>query len=263
MNTGKALLAVVVLLHLQAAAEAQTVFKSFLELEFDAAADTVVLNAQIADPGDWPASFFSTHEGGNCTSTLIGPQTLITAAHCVPDGGSAQITLQKTSSSARCSHAPEYKSNGTMDLALCHFETPVTHPRIRYERISTDPKIVSVGQRVLLTGFGCATATGRSDGRFRTGEVPIVRLPAGPSFDIVTKGEAALCFGDSGGGAYVLVNGSPATRFQISVNSRGNIRDESYLTSLAAEPSRRFLSDWSTKHRTTICGLHSDATGCK
>lgn len=127
------------------------------------------------------------------------------------------------------------------------------------------------GIEVLLTGFGCTTnqGTGGNDGIYRIGEVPIVALPSGTNNDITVSGEVGLCFGDSGGPAFLV--GSGGKRSQISVNSRvqnnsatgTDLGKRSYLSSLTSAQGSRFLKNWSERNKLFICGLDPKATTCR
>ena len=72
-------------------------------------------------------------------------------------------------------------------------------------------------------------------------------------------GDVALCFGDSGGPAF-YVNGDQ--RFQISVNSRGNIQDTSFLSkTLANDVFSQSLAKWAAGKNVKVCGLHENCNG--
>jgi hypothetical protein len=180
-------------------------------------------------------------------------------------GNGATATVRRAGRDHRsvCTHADDYQANVTADWALCHFDAPLTG--IRYERISIDPRLVGVGSELLLTGFGCTRTdgTGGNDGIYRIGEAAVARLPRGDNHDIVTRGSAALCFGDSGGPAFTFLDPQKRRRVQVSVNSRGNIQDTSHLSSLSTPAAIRFLREWSARNGARICGLHGDAPNCR
>jgi hypothetical protein len=142
---------------------------------------------------------------------------------------------------------------------------PVDIPGIPYERINRDPAAFKLHAEILLTGFGC-TATdgsGGNDGKYRIGEAKVAELPSGTNNDIITRGKVALCFGDSGGPAFLYLDRAKKRRVQISVNSRGNIVDESHLSSTSTQAALTFFQSWSEKNQVKLCGLHNDATGCR
>jgi hypothetical protein len=210
---------------------------------------------------DWPVTVYSSQGNSRCSANVIGPQTLIIAAHCVGNGKSASFTLLDGKVyTSTCTHSPDYASDATADWALCKISNPVTGAAFEY--VNTDSTKPKVGDTVRLMGYGCinSSGSGGNDGKLRSGEAKVTDVPNTRSNDIVTKGGAALCYGDSGGPAW-LVDG--AKRYQMSVNSRGDIRTMSYLSALAVAGFKDFATKWATTNSQKICGLHADTEGCR
>jgi hypothetical protein len=140
---------------------------------------------------------------------------------------------------------------------------------IPYENLNTDPTAVKVGDEILLTGYGCVRqgGGGGNDGTYRIGEAKVSKVGKGDSAkgdnDIVAKNGAALCFGDSGGPAFKYLDAGKTKRVMISINSRGNIRDTSYLSSVSTPRAKGFISIWSAAKGVKLCGYHADAKGCR
>lgn len=219
-----------------------------------------LIGGRMAEPKDWPASMYADLGGARCTATLIGEKVLLIAAHCVNNGGTAKFNAAGQNYTAVCTHSKDYATNPTADYNACEIDRAVTN--IPFELINTNPDLIKVGEEILLTGYGCTQPGGKggNDGTYRIGESRVSQLPSASSNDIVTVGPAALCYGDSGGPAFKLIGNK---RFQLSINSRGDIRTTSYLSSLATTQGKRFLTSWTEKTGLKICGMHADAVGCR
>lgn len=224
-----------------------------------------LIGGKVVDPKDFPASVYSLQPKGSdsytrCTATVVGDRALLLAAHCVGDGKKALFTINQKKYESVCSHAPDYKQNYTADWAMCAVTEQVEG--IKFESVNVDQLLLKIGDEILLTGFGCLKSTGGgNDGKLRAGEAKIIALPKTPVNDIVTRGKVALCFGDSGGGSYKVF--SKNKRVIVSVNSRGNIEDTSYLSSTSSNSAVYFFKDWSQKNSVLICGIHGEAERCR
>lgn len=220
-----------------------------------------VLGGRVADPADYPASFF-TRQDWSCTASLVGPKALLTAGHCVNTGVKTTIRYGNDEIKAVCEHDAAYPGETTADWALCLLSKPITG--VLYEMVNQDPARVKLKDELRLTGFGCNKAKDKSGGGvLREGDAEVVKLPRAANNDIVTKGDVALCYGDSGGPAFYLPGGAKAKRWQVAVNSRGNIKNKSYLSSTSTPAAQRFLSGWARKNKAGICGLTRKMTGCR
>lgn len=220
-----------------------------------------LIGGKPADPKEFPATVYSAQGNSRCTATIVGERVLLIAAHCVGNGRSAVFKASGVEYRSTCTHGPDYARNSTADWALCLIDQSVVN--VPFEHVNQEADRLKVGDKLLLTGFGCTSpgGGGGNDGTYRIGESTIRELPDGRSDnDIVTSGGAALCFGDSGGPAF-KVDGTQ--RWQVSVNSRGDIRTTSYLSALHTPQAKKFISSWSDAKKVKICGVHADATGCR
>ncbi len=228
---------------------------AFLFSPFANAQEAELIGGTIADPKDWPASPWV----GNCSSTIIGERVLLTAAHCVSNGGTKTFTLGATRYSGTCTHHTSYSNNSTADWALCLLASPVTG--VPLESIaSASEASCNVGKKFLWTGYGCSRWGGTIDGKFRTGNVTTTKCPSGTNYDTITRGSVALCSGDSGGGGFIVFE--DGTRKVVGVNSRSNTTDISYVSSTYTTSFTNWAMSWSGTKNVKICGLHADAKGC-
>lgn len=207
----------------------------------------VLINGNPVDKAQYPHVIRIFAGGSSCTASVVGPRTILTAAHCADDGGTVQFqTVSGKKFSAKIKHAPGYpKEDLDLALGLSSVDIDVKPVSVRLERFEKK------GMTVNLIGYGCIKpgGGGGNDGILRAGDS---KIAAGQGYDLVLKsdGGAALCYGDSGGP--VFYEGQ-----QIAVNSKGNIEDTSYVTRTTLPDANAFLKSWSGK----ICGVNLDCTG--
>lgn len=222
-----------------------------------------LIGGRAADPKDWPASVYAHMNGAACSATVVGEYVLIIASHCVEHGATAQFSIGATNYVSKCSRSPLYRRGIDHDLALCKVDKKVEG--IPYESVNQDPSKVKVGDEILLTGYGCIRSGGGggNDGIYRIGEAKVLGLPTGNDYDYSTRGGAALCYGDSGGSAYIYLDAQKTKRTVISTNSKGDIRIKSWITSTSTDASINFIKQWSEENQVLICGVHPEAKGCR
>jgi hypothetical protein len=228
--------------------------------------DEVVQGGTIVSARDWPAAVMSEVTSGSsrrlCSAALIGPQALLTAAHCSPTGTSV-LKVGPTTHTVTCQVTDAYPGDPTQDVALCHVVPEVTDARIQFERVSTTLE-VPVGKPVLLTGFGCEKPNVISDRRYRIAPAPVTHVRTATAHDFITQGVGGLCYGDSGGPGFAPLDANNTRRVLIGVNARGTVDvKESNLTSLAATPVVAFLDKWRADHGAQICGVDADTPRCR
>lgn len=211
-----------------------------------------LVGGSAADLAMWRASLLFHTATTDCTATVIGPQTILTAAHCVQNGRLGSIRLRDFSSDVNCTRHPRYEgeSNHIFDLALCLIDTPIPGRIVdAYERVNLDSSRPVAGDVIVLQGFGCVTKNGPMANILYEGTATIFGHPHLINL-IRASGEASLCEGDSGGAAF-LQNGM--SRSIVGVNtsiSTQDGRDVSILVGTGAPAIAKFLKDWPRP----ICG---------
>nr|WP_201010207.1 trypsin-like serine protease [Rhizobium rhizogenes]QCL09634.1 trypsin family protein [Rhizobium rhizogenes] len=246
------------------------VFASVASLHQNGLNGAIVKGTKPANTGDWPATLYAQVEpGSHCTATIVGPQAVLLAAHCVPSKGTFSIVVDQVTFHARCTIAPGWLKDESDDYAMCAVDgQPFPVPA---ESISTTIEAVKVGTQLLIAGFGCNDQYQNGSGTFRIGHAPVVRLPnvkdANYVFDknsVVTQGSQSICPGDSGGGAYLETQSATGThRVIVAVNSRVDLSKlTSYLSSMATPDAVGFLNNWMQTNNQKICGLGAQ-NGCR
>ncbi|MEO1110298.1 MAG: trypsin-like serine protease [Pseudomonadota bacterium] len=235
------------------------------ELDKDVVGAQDVINGVPTSSDIWPATRAVVSNEGSCTSTVVGEQVLLTAAHCLPDGGTIEAEIEGLQVQFDCEHHPEYVTDHSLDFALC--KTSQSIDGFYFERINTSIAYPQVGSTVVLLGYGCVTAGGH-DGSFGTlfqGTGTVASRPSSASAYIVTTGPSAVCYGDSGGASYYLTSNDQgiAKREIIGLNSRGDIDTDSYISATATSQFISWATDWSDRNNVRLCGIHAEAKKCR
>ena len=227
-----------------------------------------------AGEGDFPEvvyirSAISERTSVRCSATIVGPRVILTAGHCVKDGGEiGPVSLKEIDFSlgqnlfkGTCKQAPEYRDKTEdLDLALCKVDKDIP---VKWASISRNsPKLSDI---VTLLGYGCIKkgGGGGNDGILRWGEAPVVKLPGGKDNWYHTKSSTTtLCSGDSGGPSYEQIKNPKSEHHWLQgVNSRGNLQDTSLLAAVFLEKSIKFFEDFAKSQNVDICGINRECAG--
>lgn len=236
--------------------------------------DGSTFNGQLAGhskpaiAAEWPASYYGMTGYLVCSATLIGPRTIITAAHCV--GDNKRITIySKTDAplTGICHQNDAYrKGDSSAEYALCLMDSRVQVPR--YESVLIDPSQLKVHQQLLATGYGCTVTGGApKTNQMAIGPMWVAQL-AGydtSSPNLMATGynpdSAFLCEGDSGGATYIGTEGGArvVAAINAAVDSPAKI---SYLAPLSTPIAVSFLKKWAATSGQEICGVSAGLAQC-
>ena len=201
------------------------------------AAEHRIIGGTESPAGSWPFAVYLSGTFYSCGGSLIAPDWVLTAAHCilpgipgVPASPAAHITATagttdinsggQSSIGLRALVHPNYLAVGSAyDVALIQLLTPLTGiPTIKVAGPS-ERGSWSAGTQATIIGWG-VTESGSTTDRLRQAQVPIVNDAAcanayGSSFDAVTMvcagylgvGGVDTCQGDSGGPLLVPAGG--------------------------------------------------------
>lgn len=208
-----------------------------VELTDDVSKSTVAIVATVLDKNDQEGQFI-------CTGSLLNANVVLTAGHCVPTVGQDfkkvalyvvfNTDLKKMQRSDvrlvvdQVVH-PEYGKVGqegedAHDLALVKF-TGAMAANYKLAKFLDDESLLKPGTKVTLAGYGLNETDGvntKSDDRLYKVDVEVAEEFG--KHEILldqTKGKGA-CHGDSGGPAFLDVNG---TSYVWGVTSRGAGKD--------------------------------------
>ena len=220
------------------------------------------------DPGDPQvgALWITTESTGMaqfCTAVLIGPQTMLSSAHCfanvvvgssifvsfsnnafdVLDGGaSIEVDDFQLDPAFTGDTSPEPSDN--RDLAVLHLAEPVAGPYPALNRYPLD-RLGVFGKRVRLVGFGRETTFDRTAGPRQQVTKTDYRVATDVELEAGAEGGLA-CRGDSGGPAFMLTPDSVDSI--ISIDSRGDTACEQLDISTRVDAELPLVQGFMSKH---------------
>jgi len=223
-----------------------------------------IIGGWEAQPGDKIqqsiVAIYDSNEGQLCTGSLLPNNVVLTAAHCIGQNPSAMYVIfdiqvsakslrrkvDKVAISPYWAHR-QFEDKDTGDVALVHFVGSVPKGYVAATFAGpSEIRLLKAGAEVVLAGFGISNGvTGDGAGTLRVTKVKIEN----PNFSASevtlnqTQGTGA-CHGDSGGPAYILVNGR---HYLWGVTSRGVEDNNNDCSKLAAYTNTFFHRIWINK----------------
>jgi len=201
-----------------------------------ASASTSVVGGTSVKPGEWPDAVAVLAQDAECTGTLITPDVVLTAGHCIA-ADPAVVVVDTVDFGVPGGEVIRIKSalaypdwEHTYDVGLVVLEHPASAPPRAIAAPCTARAELIEDALVHLVGFGLTTRSGTGDNtRLHEARIPVVdatcsddracnpRVSPGGEFTAGGDGPDA-CFGDSGGPVYLDTPAGPAL---IGVVSRG------------------------------------------
>jgi secreted trypsin-like serine protease len=181
--------------------------------------DLKIFGGKQSQTGDWPTTVaLALGSQGFCTGTLVAPNLVVSAAHCLVDretdsGSEVTVVLGNTVQTGtpyrvqKIKISPKYRDEATNDIAYLTLTTAINNvPLVEVLADEAEKRqLFARGAPVTLVGFG-QNDQGGSNVKFDV-ETSVVRDQFGGPIAIGGNGKDS-CFGDSGGPAYGrLANG--------------------------------------------------------
>ena len=220
---------------------------------------------------------YNMSSSGLCTASIVSDSLLVTAAHCV-DGtadklriifGTSVLTTDKprvikAADSFKTSPIWPFRQNeetNSGDIALVKFSGGLP-PGFKPAQILKDRSQLQNNAPVLLAGYGITDGvTHAGAGVLRSVQVTIENAAYSESEVLVAQHDKrGACHGDSGGPAYVRVNGQ---LFLWGVTNRGVNDPNNDCTVSAAYADILFYQDWLQKTAAELMAAKPVQTAAK
>jgi len=180
------------------------------------------ITAGVVDDGDGEIAALLGDGRLVCTGTLIAPRIVLTAGHCI---GLADQVLFGSSVSGGESRDAVYqvaapgfrRGESDADLGLILLDAPASAVPARLPPPDLSP--IDIGQPIRIVGFGLTMSDADADPPSKRQGTSMIATVDDSSFSF-SPGPSQTCAGDSGGPAFVTVEG---VEYLIGVTSAGDI----------------------------------------
>jgi len=206
------------------------------DVSFASGLESPVVGGTAVPAGEWPDTVAVLASNAMCSGTLIAPDVVLTAGHCIDTHPKlvvvGSIDLSKPAGTAiavkSATAYPRWQSSYDVGVLVLEHPAPAP-PRAIASRCSIKEHLVA-GEKVHVVGFGLTTLSGEgTNTRLHEAMIPVVDAmctqdsacqPAvAPGGEFTAGGSGVdACFGDSGGPIYLDTKGGAAL---VGVVSRG------------------------------------------
>ena len=191
------------------------------------AGPAAVSTANVAAQCQWPTVVSYRAGAHKCSGILVHPELVVTAAHCLADGGPGGIRFgeqfqpaRRIVDAERCVMHPDYVETGapSADLGLCVLAEAVDDIPLTPLTTACEHEQLEAGDLAVIVGFGAT----EQDPQFGTKRYSFTVLDSHVRSDgTVWVGDAEVngCLGDSGGPSFI--RGSEGTWHALGVLAFG------------------------------------------
>ncbi len=224
--------------------------------------ETPIVGGTTTTVGQYPSVVAIEAGPGLCTGTLITPEWVLTAAHCVLPSElgvstQAQVTAMTTvhyntvsafsGSTVKAQDTmpdPMFNVNnlGAHDSGLIHLATPIT--AIKPSSINFDPTVAPIGTAVTMVGFGLSNGsqqTGAGTERVVDQTVIACTQLEGLDTNLLCFNQSngkGKCNGDSGGPSFAMVGGKLV---EVGITSFGDQTCSTFGADTRVDAEKAFI----------------------
>ena len=203
---------------------------------FASGVEAPVVGGTAVPAGEWPDTVAVLASNAMCSGTLIAPDVVLTAGHCIDTHpkvvvvGSVDLAKPGGTAIAVKSATAYPRWQSSYDVGVLVLEHPApAHPRAIASRCSIKEHLTA-GEKVHVVGFGLTTLSGEgTNTRLHEAMIPVLdasctqdsacQPSVAPGGEFTAGGSGVdACFGDSGGPIYMDTKGGAAL---VGVVSRG------------------------------------------